>query len=80
MDKETDANSDDNGEYLRDELYARIRNEPELFDWLQQASIDGLFYWDLENMANEWMSPGTFFRETATTTSTSTDKNEEQRW
>lgn len=57
----TNSNCDnDNARYLRNELYQRIRDEPELFDWLQKASIDGLFYWDLENPINEWMSPGTF--------------------
>jgi hypothetical protein len=43
--------------YLKQELYERMSQEPTLFDWLQQASIDGLWYWDLEKPENEWLSP-----------------------
>jgi hypothetical protein len=43
--------------YLKRELYQRMSQEPSLFDWLQQASIDGLWYWDLERPENEWLSP-----------------------
>lgn len=43
--------------YLKDELYALFANDPKIFDFLQKASLDGLWYWDLENPDNEWMSP-----------------------
>jgi hypothetical protein len=43
--------------YLKRELYQRMSQEPSLFDWLQQSSIDGLWYWDLERPENEWLSP-----------------------
>lgn len=48
---------DDNAKYLHDELLNRVQTEPELFAWLQMAALDGLWYWDLENMENEWLSP-----------------------
>lgn len=48
----------DKEHYLKQELYALIRRDPRIFDFLQEASLDGLWYWDLENPENEWMSPG----------------------
>lgn len=42
--------------YLRDELYARVREDDEIFDFLQGGSLDGIWYWDLENPEHEWMS------------------------
>lgn len=44
-------------EYLKQELYQRVRDEEEIFDWLQDGSLDGVWYWDLENPENEWLSP-----------------------
>lgn len=46
-----------NDNYLRLELYQRFRDDPALFDFLQAGSLDGLWYWDLENPSQEWMSP-----------------------
>lgn len=46
----------DESHYLKDELYARISTDPALFDFLQSGSLDGLWYWDLENPENEWMN------------------------
>ena len=43
--------------YLKEELYARVRSEPEIFEFLQAGSLDGLWYWDLEHPEHEWMSP-----------------------
>ena len=43
--------------YLKDELYTLFANDPKILDFLQTASLDGLWYWDLENPDNEWMSP-----------------------
>lgn len=43
--------------YLKQELYARIRTDPEVFEFLQAGSLDGIWYWDLENPEHEWYSP-----------------------
>lgn len=43
--------------YLKTELYEKVSASPELFDWLQEGSLDGVWYWDLENPENEWLSP-----------------------
>jgi PAS domain S-box-containing protein len=49
--------SDQKREYLKDELYALMRAGPGLFEFLQQGSLDGIWYWNLENPEDEWMSP-----------------------
>ncbi|OHD79194.1 MAG: hypothetical protein A2023_04245 [Sulfuricurvum sp. GWF2_44_89] len=43
-------------DYLKDELYTRISTDPSIFEFLQSGSLDGLWYWDLENPQNEWMN------------------------
>ncbi len=43
--------------YLKRELYRLARQDPEIFDFLQNSSLDGIWYWDLERQDNEWMSP-----------------------
>ena len=43
--------------YLKKELYEKFKHDSEIFDFLQRAALDGLWYWDLENPENEWMSP-----------------------
>jgi PAS domain S-box-containing protein len=47
----------DPAEYLRAELYQRVREDSEIFDFLQNGSLDGIWYWDLDDSAHEWMSP-----------------------
>ncbi|MEM6795206.1 MAG: hypothetical protein AAF725_14600, partial [Acidobacteriota bacterium] len=42
--------------YLEDELYRLIQEDPRIFDFLEASSLDGLWYWDLENPEHEWMS------------------------
>ncbi|MGM0436517.1 MAG: diguanylate cyclase domain-containing protein [Bacillota bacterium] len=42
--------------YLKKELYEKFKHDSEIFDFLQEAALDGLWYWDLENPENEWMS------------------------
>jgi hypothetical protein len=37
------ASCGDNANYLHDELQSRVQNEPELFDWIQSAALDGLW-------------------------------------
>ena len=43
--------------YLEQELYDLIRNNDYIFDFLQEGSLDGIWYWDIEKPENEWMSP-----------------------
>ncbi len=46
----------DESDYLKEELYARIGTDPSIFEFLQSGSLDGLWYWDLENPEHEWMN------------------------
>ena len=43
--------------YLKTELYALIRNDPAIFEFLQAGSLDGIWYWDVTRQDQEWMSP-----------------------
>lgn len=43
--------------YLEKELYQLIKKDGKVFEFIQDAVLDGLWYWDLENPENEWMSP-----------------------
>jgi PAS domain S-box-containing protein len=43
--------------YLKKELYQLIKTDESIFDFIQESSLDGLWYWDLENPENEWMNP-----------------------
>jgi diguanylate cyclase (GGDEF)-like protein/PAS domain S-box-containing protein len=43
--------------YLKEELYQKIQEETTIFDFIQNGALDGVWYWDLENLENEWMSP-----------------------
>lgn len=43
--------------YLEEELNALIRTDPSIFGFLQEGSLDGLWYWDLIHRENEYMSP-----------------------
>jgi len=42
--------------YLKRELYGMVKQDEALFEFLQQGSLDGIWYWDLEAPENEWMS------------------------
>lgn len=42
--------------YLKRELYERIQSDPTVFDFLQNGSLDGIWYWDLDNPEHEWLS------------------------
>ncbi|MFZ1126414.1 MAG: PAS domain S-box protein [Candidatus Baltobacteraceae bacterium] len=42
--------------YLEGELYERVGSQPDLFEFLQAGSLDGIWYWDVENPEHEWMS------------------------
>lgn len=43
--------------YLKRELYELIKKDERIFDFIQEGSLDGIWYWDLENPKNEWLSP-----------------------
>ena len=43
--------------YLKTELYALVRKDPAIFEFLQAGSLDGIWYWDVERQDQEWMSP-----------------------
>lgn len=43
--------------YLKSELYDLVKNDPSIFEFIQSGSLDGIWYWDLVNLENEWMSP-----------------------
>ena len=43
--------------YLKEELYALIRTDPTIFEFIQKGSLDGIWFWDLESPEHEWMSP-----------------------
>jgi PAS domain S-box-containing protein len=43
--------------YLKNELYQLVKTDESIFDFIQESSLDGIWYWDLETPENEWMSP-----------------------
>ena len=43
--------------YLKTELWKLIKTDLSIFDFLQKAVLDGIWYWDLEHPEHEWMSP-----------------------
>ncbi len=43
--------------YLKKELYQRVTEDSEIFDFLQESALDGVWYWDLEDQKHEWLSP-----------------------
>ena len=47
----------DSEHYLKRELYDLIKKDSTIFEFLQQGSLDGIWYWDLETQEDEWMSP-----------------------
>ncbi|XMB85968.1 sensor domain-containing diguanylate cyclase [Mycoplasmatota bacterium WC44] len=42
--------------YLKKELYDLIKINSNIFEFIQSGSLDGLWYWDLENPNQEWMN------------------------
>ncbi len=44
------------GRYLKDELYYLIKEDSSIFEFLENVSLDGIWYWDLEYPEYEWMS------------------------
>lgn len=43
--------------YLEKELNDLFQSDLSMWSFLQEASLDGVWYWDLEKPNNEWMSP-----------------------
>lgn len=48
---------DSGDHYLKKELYQLVQSNSEIFEFIQKGSLDGVWYWDLENPEQEWMSP-----------------------
>ena len=42
--------------YLKTELYRLFKEDESIFSFLQDSTLDGLWYWDLEKPENEWMN------------------------
>jgi PAS domain S-box-containing protein len=43
--------------YLKRELYDLVQRDTRIFDFLQQGALDGLWYWDVTQPEQEWLSP-----------------------
>lgn len=43
--------------YLKTEFYEQLHKDNALFDFIQEGSLDGIWYWNLEQEEDEWMSP-----------------------
>ena len=41
--------------YLKKELEELIKKDSQIFEFFRISSLDGLWYWDLENPENEWI-------------------------
>lgn len=46
-----------NDHYLKKELFDLIQSDPEIFKFIQFGSLDGIWYWNLENQEDEWIGP-----------------------
>lgn len=46
----------DRGHYLEAELQDLVRSDSGIFEFLQSAALDGLWYWDVEDPEHEWMN------------------------
>jgi hypothetical protein len=42
---------------LEKELYALMQKDQSVFLFLEENSLDGIWFWDLENSQHQWMSP-----------------------
>lgn len=43
--------------YLKKELFAQVQQDSLIFEFIQEGVLDGVWYWDLLEPENEWMSP-----------------------
>lgn len=39
---------------LKTEFYQLVREDPDIFEFIRASSLDGMWYWDLENPEEEW--------------------------
>lgn len=42
--------------YLKKELYNLIKEDNRIFEFIQSGALDGIWYWDILEPENEWMS------------------------
>lgn len=42
--------------YLEEELFVTLKNDPSIFNFFQEEVFDGMWYWDIEQPENEWMN------------------------
>ena len=49
--------SQQDAHYLKQELYSLVKSGDSIFEFLIAGSLDGVWYWNLENPIDEWMSP-----------------------
>lgn len=42
--------------YLETELDERVRSDPSVWDFVRRTSLDGVWFWDLEQPEHQWMS------------------------
>lgn len=47
---------EDGGHYLKKELYGLVKTNSYIFDFIQEAALDGLWFWDLLDPDNVWMN------------------------
>lgn len=43
--------------FLKEELYNLMQFDSSYFEFIQSGSLDGIWYWNLENLDDIWMSP-----------------------
>lgn len=43
--------------YLKKELLEKVKEDPLVFEFIHSGVLDGIWYWDLVEPENEWMSP-----------------------
>ncbi|MDY8136512.1 PAS domain-containing protein [Aquimarina sp. 2201CG5-10] len=44
-------------DYLKGELYALIKKDDSIFDFIMENGYDGLWFWDLNNLEKDWKNP-----------------------
>jgi PAS domain S-box-containing protein len=42
--------------YLQSELFDLVRSDSSIFNFFEHSALDGIWFWDLENPDQEWMS------------------------
>ncbi len=57
INQEIASDNQGNEHYLEAELYENIQKDRSIFDFIESATLDGIWYWDLERPEHEWMSP-----------------------